>query len=89
MGYTWIYIYLYNKQSDNIYIYIIIYNLPIFIDFTQVNSGFDNTNELQPEACKSTAKLEKGDVNPKDSADEKIPWGRVIQVRYIGLKQQQ
>ena len=41
----------------------------MFIDFTQVNSGFDNTNELQPEACKSTAKLE-GDVNPKDSADK-------------------
>lgn len=58
-------IYIYNKQSDNIYIY-----LPMFIDFTQVNSGFDNTNELQPEACKSTAKLEKGDVNPKDSADK-------------------
>lgn len=58
---------IYNKQSDNIYIYVyIIYQ---FIDFTQVNSGFDNTNELQPEACKSTAKLEKGDVNPKDSAD--------------------
>lgn len=58
-------IYIYNKQSDNIYIY-----LPMFIDFTQVNSGFDNTNELQTEACKSTAKLEKGDVNPKDSADK-------------------
>ena len=42
----------------------------MFIDFTQVNSGFDNTNELQPEACKSTAKLEKSDVNPKDSADK-------------------
>jgi hypothetical protein len=63
MGYTWIYIY----TTNNLIIYIY---LPMFIDFTQVNSGFDNTNELQPEACKSTAKLEKGDVNPKDSADK-------------------
>jgi hypothetical protein len=58
-------IYIYTTNNLIIYIY-----LPMFIDFTQVNSGFDNTNELQPEACKSTAKLEKGDVNPKDSADK-------------------